>query len=67
MKAYYKHAIKTGDTDGYKFNTDVYPYAKDGYDDPYSDYIFSNWRTYDEKGREVRTSAPKFSWGIYGK
>jgi len=109
MKAYYKHAIKTGDTDGYKFNTDVYPYvnkpyklksgtvvymdfhdyymssvgptvyiqkdfkefkqsyAKDGYDDPYSDYIFSNWRTYDEKGREVRTSAPKFSWGKYAK
>lgn len=109
MKAYYKHAVKTGDIDGYKFNTDVYPYvnkpyklksgtivymdfhgyytnsvgptvyikkdfkdfkksyAKDGYDAPYSDYISSEWREFDEKGREVRTNAPEFSWGIYAK
>ena len=109
MKAYYQHAAKTGDTEGYKFNTDVYPYVnkpyklksgtvvymdfhgyymnsvgptvyikkdlskydapfiKYGYGNPESDHIHSEWRVFDEKGREVRTNAPEFSWGIYGK
>lgn len=109
MKAYYQHAAKTGDIEGYKFNTDVYPYVnkpyklksgtvvymdfhgyymnsvgptvyimkdlskynapfvKYGYGNPESEYIFADWRVFDEKGREVRNSAPKFSWGIYGK
>lgn len=109
MKAYYQHAAKTGDTDGYKFNTDVYPYVnkpyklksgtivymdfhgyymnsvgptvyikkdlskydapfvKYGFENPESDYIYSEWREFDEKGREVRTNAPEFSWGIYAK